>query len=181
MPRSSACVEAALEVRQIHFAQGAFAQPHVHFQARILDAVGGVVFDASHDVALHAAHQRAAHLPHVHGILAVHVLAPAPARVVRRVDAYPAEEVAANSPDLLAHDIPDPFFQIAIKGRAPCHRDRKTGRTSRENSPWPISEKQFPTNVIAQFDILCLSSSSMTDSIPSAISGLTFLRSSSEY
>ena len=48
-------------------------------------------------------------------------------RVIRQVDTHSTKEIATNRPNLFTHYLAHPLFQIAIKGRTSCHRDRKTG------------------------------------------------------
>ena len=110
---------------------------------RVLDAVGREVLRRRHHVVmLNAARQRRPHFPQQEGILAVGFLGAPPGRMPQKIDADPAEEIAAVGAKFTPDGVPYPAFEIDVEARAPGHGDREAGGVSLGDTPGPVAEEQ---------------------------------------
>ena len=91
-------VNAAFEVRQIHFAQGTLVHRHINVKARVLHAVGREMLRRCYDVVvLNTACECNTHFSQQEGVFSVSFLRAPPGGVAQKIDTNATEKVSAVS------------------------------------------------------------------------------------
>ena len=120
------CVHTVLKVRQIYLLLCPLVTGNAALETRIFHVIEGIVLHARHDILiLHAPHQCGSHLADLICLFAVSLLTPAPARIIRHIDAYSRKKIAAKSPHFFADAVSHLLLQSRVKGSSPCHGNRE--------------------------------------------------------
>ena len=114
---------------------------HISFKSRIFNTVHCEMFNARHNIlALNTSRQSCPHFSQMIGIFSVALLRTAPAWISWKIDAHTAVIVSAHCTNLCTDHFSNLLFQITVKAGTSCHRNRKAGGRSGNNTSWSVYE-----------------------------------------